>query len=158
FSAMLGTSPSGAGKSAITDKIVGAFRDSYRSAGTNHGWQLIEYPKQNLLVANVPIAERVTQHQYVMNTNTGAWCRFTGMNANCSALLGAALYFGGNNEGAGQTGVVYRYDSDYLDGASPVVATIQTAYSTFGTAANKLFTLARPLFLSPPSYTPQVSI
>jgi hypothetical protein len=152
FSAVLGQSASGAGRSAITNKIVGAFRESYLSAATNFGWQLIEYPKQNLLIANVPVAERTRQYQYVMNTNTGSWCRFTGINAGCWSLLGDVLYFGGN------AGVVYKYDTDYLDDTTAVTATVQTAYSTFGTPANKLFTMARPLFLSPPSYTPLVSV
>jgi len=152
FSSVLGQSQSGAGQSAISNKIVGAFKQSYISFGTRFGWQLIEYPKQNLLICNVPVAERVTQNQYVMNTNTGAWCRFTGINAGCWQLLRDVLYFGGND------GTVYQYDTDYVDLNVPIVATLQTAYSTFGTPANKHFVMARPLFLSAPSYVPQVYI
>src|SRR5262249_19875632 len=70
FSGVLGQSQSGAGQSAISNKIVGAFKNAYINRGTLFGWQLIEYPKQNLLICNAPMTEAVEQNQFVMNTNT----------------------------------------------------------------------------------------
>jgi hypothetical protein len=141
-----------ASRAAFTDKISGQFRDQYRSTGTSFGWQCIEYPNQNLLIVNVPIAERTTQHQYVMNTNTGAWCRFTGINAGCWSMFGDDLYFGGNG------GVVYKYGDYHLDGTSNITGTVQHAYSDFGNPLAKRLTLARPLFLAPSGYNPPVTI
>jgi hypothetical protein len=141
-----------AARAAFTDKISGQFREQYQATGTSFGWQCIEYPKYNLLIINVPIAERTTQHQYVMNINTGAWCRFTGINAGCFALLGDVMHFGGNN------GVVYHFDNYHLDDTAYITGTLQSAYTTFGSIQNKRYTMARPLFLAPSGYNPPVTI
>lgn len=138
--------------SSITDKIISAFRDAYTVAGTSFGWQAIEYPKRNLLIINVPVLERTTQVQFVMNTRTGAWCKFNSINAACWSLFGDALYFGGND------GIVSQYDADYNDNGASIVGTLQTAFSNFGTSANKRFTMARALFLSPSGYAPRILV
>ena len=54
-SQILGMTTGAASRSAFTDKISGQFRDQYQASGTAFGWQCIEYPKQNLLMINVPI-------------------------------------------------------------------------------------------------------
>lgn len=152
LSQVLGMTTGAASRAAFTDKISGQFRDQYQSTGTLFGWQCIEYPKQNLLIINVPIAERTTQHQYVMNINTGAWCRFTGINAGCWSLLGDNIYFGGNDA------VVRKYDVSFLDGSSNITATMQSAYGTFGSVQAKIFKMARPIFNAPAGYNPPVAV
>lgn len=151
-SQMLATAETGSQQVAITSRIAGAFRASYALSGTAHGWQIFEYPKANLVIVNVPQSERATQHQYVMNTLTGAWSRFTNINAGCWALLNGVPYFGGND------GTVYKWDTGYLDNGANIVASVQTAYSNFNTPQQKKFNLARPYFLAPASYIPRVHI
>lgn len=141
-----------AAASTITDKIVNAFRDAYQIAGTSFGWQVFEYPKKNLLFVNVPVTERATQNQFVMNTRTGAWSKFSNINAGCWSLLGDVPYFGGND------GKVYKYGADFTDNGNSIVATIQTAFTNFGAVGNKRFTMARGLFLSPSGYAPRLSV
>lgn len=152
LSQVLGLSAGAAVRASFTDKISGQFREQYFSTGTAFGWEVLEYPRRNLLIINVPIAERTTQHQYVMNIVTGAWCRFTGIGAGCWSLLGDNLYFGGND------GVVRKFDSGQLDGTSSITGILQSAYGTFGSPASKRFTLARPLFLAPSNYNPPVTV
>lgn len=152
LSQILGMTTGAASRASFTDKISGQFRDQYQTSGTAFGWQCIEYPKQNLLIINVPISERSTQHQYVMNINTGAWCRFTNINAGCWALKGDELYFGGNDA------VVRKFDTGQLDGSSNITGTLQSAYGTFGSVQTKRFTMGRPLFLAPSGYNPPVTI
>lgn len=152
LSQVLATSEAGAANTAITDKISPSFRSAYIARGTAFGWQMIEYPKKNLLIANVPIAERTTQYQFVMNTRTGAWCRFTGMNFGCWGLNGDVLYGGGND------GKTYKFDTGYLDGSSNIIALMQSAYSTFGSPKTKRFLEARPLLLAPTGYNVPVAM
>jgi hypothetical protein len=140
------------GRSAITDKIRNAFIQSYATAGSNFGWQAFEFPAAKLAIVNVPVAEATTQVQYVMNADTGAWCRFTNMNGGCWAIFNDKAYFGGNN------GTVYRYGDSFSDISSAIFASFQQAYTNFGTAQNKRFTLAQPLFRGPSSYVPSVEI
>jgi hypothetical protein len=152
LSQILGMTTGAASRAAFTDKISGQFREQYQSTGTSFGWQCIEYPKENLLIVNVPIAERTTQHQYVMNINTGAWCRFTGINSGCWALLGDSIYFGGNGA------VIYKFGVGHLDDTSNILAVHQSAYSKFGDIRNKIFKQARPNFLAPTGYNPPIAI
>ena len=137
---------------AVTDKISGAYLSAATSDGDAFGWQVIEYPKRKLLIVNVPVSERVEQRQFVMAADTGAWCRFTGLNAACWETLNDEVYFGGND------GKVYRYDSDYVDNGSTISAIIQQAFSNYGTNKQKLFVSARPLFTGPDGYTPSIEI
>jgi hypothetical protein len=53
------------------------------------------YPKAGWLLINVPVANNTTYHQYVVNTITGAACKFTGMNASTWGMYNNNLYFGG---------------------------------------------------------------
>jgi hypothetical protein len=54
------------------------------------GWQGMLYPKGALAIFNVPYSPAV---QYVQNVQTGAWCRFTGMDATCWAIANNMAYY-----------------------------------------------------------------
>lgn len=123
---------------ALTDLIQKATSTSVGLYGTTFGWEAIQYPGENMIILNVPVGVGM-QQQYVMNTITGAWCRFKGWNANCWALFGGAIYYGGN----GQT---YKAWTTQADAGSNINAEALQAFSYFGTQSRlKEFTLARPL-------------
>lgn len=111
-----------AGSVAITARINNAMNEAARSYSGNYGWELTPYSKGTMAILNVPIAEGSTQHQYVMNTLTGAWCRFTGWNANCFKVFKGNLYFGSND------GKVNRADFGGTDGGTEIDAVGQGAY------------------------------
>lgn len=129
----------GSARGAITDKIQNLFNQYARSYSSNEGWMPIVYPRGNAAVINVPLS--TTQYvQLVMNTITGAWCRYTGMNAFCWGLLGDDLYFGGTD------GKVYKADTGYQDNGGTITAILKTAWNYFGQrGVEKLFTLCRPV-------------
>ncbi len=79
-------------KSALTDVIGDAFQLAADSTATAKGWEVVEYPAQGLLLINVPTQEFVSSEQYVMNTRTGAWCRFKGWNVFSFATMSRVLY------------------------------------------------------------------
>jgi hypothetical protein len=81
---------------ALSDKIQTAISSAVSSYGSNYGWQLFHYPKENQLYVNVPVNAGAIQQQYVMNVVNRAWCNFTGWSANCFALLNNQMYFGSN--------------------------------------------------------------
>lgn len=93
---------------AITDRIRKAFNTAAREYSGNTGWQAVFYPNGPWYLVNVPIST-TQSHQYVMNTITGAWCKFTGMNARSWTVYGDALYFGTPN------GKVYKADDGLFD-------------------------------------------
>jgi hypothetical protein len=142
-----------AATTAITQRINNAMNTAARNYGDNFGWELIAYPKGTKAILNVPLSENSSSHQYVMNTLTGAWCRFIGWDANCFAVYEDNLYYGGNN------GVVYLADTGSLDGSSTIEADVQTAYNYFGSnGVLKKFGSLQPLITSDSDARPSIGL
>jgi hypothetical protein len=129
-------------RAAVTSKINRLFMGDARSYRSNAGWQVLTYPRSNMLIVNVPVAEAVQQRQYVMNALTGSWCRFTGLNGGCWTTFNDDLYFGGND------GTVYRADSTYQDDGEGIVADMKTAFKSPGRGHIWSFQQIRTLFSS----------
>lgn len=153
FSAARGQDRGAAASVAITANINNAMNTSARSYASNFGWELTPYPKGTMAILNVPIQEGVLQYQYVMNTLTGAWCRFTGMNANCWTVFRDRLFFGGNS------GVVFEADIGGMDVGDPIDAQGQTAYNYFRSRGRqKEFKLIQPLVTTDSPTNPAIGL
>jgi hypothetical protein len=85
-------------KSSVSSKIRGAAIAAAKNYSSNTGWSVLHYPPQNMLIVNVP-TNSTSAEQHVMNTETGAWCRFTGWDATCWAMFNDDMYFGTVNAG-----------------------------------------------------------
>lgn len=128
----------------LTDKIQDAFSGAIRSYGSNFGWEMVWYPKNHSLIVNIPISENLEADQYVMNTLTGAWCQFTGMNAGCWCVSSDTLYFGSQRDSR-----VYEADTGYADYDQPISVDIKSAFSYFDDRQRiKHFQNLRPLITS----------
>ena len=140
-------------KIAISANINNAMNTAARSYKNNFGWQLQPYPRGTYVLLNVPIQEGQLQHQYVMNTITGAWCRFTNQNANCWAVFRDELYFGSN------VGTVNVADTTGLDLSTPVDAIGQTAYNYYKPYGGlKQWTMLQPLLTTDSDARPAIGI
>lgn len=138
---------------ALTANINTSVNAAARSYKGNFGWELTAYPKGMCAILNVPVQEGQTQHQYVMNTLTGGWCRFTGQNANCWIDFNDSLYFGGNN------GFVYQADTGSVDLDVPIDATGQTAYQYFKSPGTlKQYNAIQPLITTDSSSRPALGV
>ena len=151
FSAMLPISQSQVAQITLTDKIRGAFQLAVQVGGSAFGWEIVEHPKDSLVLINVPSVGGVTG-QFVMNVLTGAWCSFAGLPATTFGLLNDALLFGTAD------GRVVQYGVGNSDDGKPITATALPAFSGFRTLGNKRFLLARPLFFGPVGYRPAVRL
>lgn len=151
LSTVLPMAASGQAKQAATDRIGGAFALAAAAGSTLSGWQVQEYAKGELVIVNVPIAESTTQYQYVLNSHTGRWCRFTGMNAACWGVSGTRLFWGDNS------GTVWEYTGDTDDG-DPIDAVLVTAFQDFGTPRTKMFKRIKPQFFGPAGYQGRVGL
>jgi len=139
-------------QSAITDKITNLISEDIRAYKTNFGWQPILHPIGNKLIINIPSTENNTSHQYVMNTITGAWCKFTGWNAFCWEELDDSLYFGGDS-------TVYLADEGTDDNGGDIQTDVQQAFSYFGERGRiKKFSMARPIFMSESPVRPSIVV
>ncbi len=125
-------------KIAVTDKIQFAVSSAISSYGGSFGWQLLQFPKENMLFLNVPVQEGQNQQQYVMNTINKSWCNFTGWNANCWELFNEDPYFGGN-------GYVGKAWNGLSDNDTNINADGLQAFNYFGTPGQlKRCTMMRP--------------
>ena len=80
-------------KFALSYKIQDVFTEHARSYGSTFGWKSITLPARDALIVNVPKSEDGIHVQFVMNTITKSWCRFTGWDAEDFGLLNGVLYF-----------------------------------------------------------------
>lgn len=125
-------------KIAVTDKIQFAVSTSISSYGSNFGWQLLQFPRENMLFLNVPVQEGLNQQQYVMNTINKSWCNFTGWEANCWELFNEDPYFGGD-------GFVGKAWDTFSDDGDNIPADGLQAFNYFGTPGQlKRCTMIRP--------------
>jgi hypothetical protein len=125
--------------SALSDKITKAFNDAARSYSGVFGWKATVYPNQAALIVNVPQAEDGTHEQYVMNTISGSWCKFTKWNAEDFAVFNGDLYFTAGT-------VVYKAWTGNIDGVNDIIAYGKTAFSYFGSTGDlKQFTGFQPV-------------
>lgn len=124
---------------AISNKIVNLVNADVQNYAANFGWDIILYPIGNKIIINVPVAENASQYQYVMNTVNGSWCRFTGWNATCFAVLQDSFFYGGN-------GVVVQADTGFSDNGAYINGELKTAFQYFGARGyQKQILMVRPI-------------
>jgi hypothetical protein len=137
---------------AITANIQREMASAARDAASHFGWQLIGYPKGTAAIINVPITDGVTSHQYVMNTISGAWCRYKGQNAFSWEIMDDVLFFGGNS-------IVYMADSGQDDAGDPITAELKTAFNYYGDRGrNKHFKMIRPIITTDGRVEPSIGM
>ena len=124
---------------ASTRKIQQTFNETAALYGDKFGWKAVAYPEKSAIIVNVPLAEDGEHHQYVMNTMTNAWCRFTGWNAEDFAVFNSELYY------CDGTSVIKAWSGSSDQGAS-IEAYAKTAFNYFGSKGQqKDFKMFRPV-------------
>lgn len=137
---------------ALTQRIQNAFQLATQRYRLNFGWEGMLYPKASLAIFNVPVTELATSEQYVQNVQTGAWCRFTGINAYSWAIANDSPYFGG-------TDGVYLWDTGYADNEDTITADMLTAYNYFRRpGAKKKFKMLQPILRVGVGVAPAVEV
>lgn len=138
-------------KVTMTQRIQSAMNTAAKLYRDNFGWELISYPRGTRAILNVPITEGVEQEQFVMNTLNGAWCRFTGMNANTWSLFeGERLFYGAND------GFVMEADVSGLErDEESFRADMRTAFHYYGLRGRqKFWNMCRPLLTTDAQVVP----
>lgn len=124
---------------ALTNKIENSFNAAARTYGSVFGWEAVVYPTQSALVLNIPQVEDGAHEQYVMNTITKAWCKFTNWNFETFAVLNNQLY-------ACSGTTVWKVWSGVSDAGADIVMYGKQAFSYFGSVGVlKHFKMFRPV-------------
>lgn len=128
---------------ALSNKIQSAVSQAVASYGSNFGWQILPFPKENMLILNVPLNTQTGQEQYVMSTiqrsdGSYSWCNFSGWPAQCWELWQNEPYFGG-------PGYVGKAWSGLDDNGSNIQTNGLQAFNYFKRhGSQKRFTMMRP--------------
>ncbi|MBY3382203.1 hypothetical protein [Rhizobium laguerreae] len=110
---------------AITAKIGPTWRETVATAGTTSDeWQLASFPARQMAIVNLPSS--LGPYQYVMNTETGAWCRFVGLAASCWGNWQDRLFFGSAD------GTVYEAEVGANDNGAAIDAIMVGAWNRYG--------------------------
>lgn len=138
---------------ALTGRIQRVMNEAARKYAGLFGWQVFSYPRGTAVVLNVPIEEGTKAYQYVVNPLTGAWCRYTNINAACWELFQNRPFFGGTG------GKVYEADKSGRDDGELIRCELKTAFNHLGArGATKQFTLVRPLITSNGQVRPSMAV
>jgi hypothetical protein len=144
---------------AISDKIVHLVSNDIQNYPSNFGWEMILYPIGNKLILNVPQSVNSIQYQYVQNTISEAWCVFNGWNANCFAMLGDDLYFGGNLQATANSSFVAKCDVGYSDNGAFINGEVKTAFNYFGAPGRiKSMKMIRPVINTAGTLVPAIGM
>lgn len=124
---------------SISDQVVNAWVSDVANYSANPGWTVIAYLTAPFILVNVPIGTNgVNSYQYIMNTQTKAWTRFTGMGGVDWAVLGSNLYVCKNGE-------VCKAWTTAADKGANIVAYAKSGYDAFGSPGyEKQWKLIRP--------------
>jgi hypothetical protein len=129
-------------KVSLTDKIQYSMTQAVAGNGNNFGWQVLPFPKQNMLILNVPYGESGNQQQFVMNTITGAWANFQAWQASCWEIYQDNPYFGSNGF------IAQAWDTN-SDNGDDIDADGLQAFNYFGSPGQlKRFVMMRPILLT----------
>lgn len=126
---------------AVSDKIRNMLNNDVAVHGARKGWAITLHPTGFKLIVNVPTNEDVEARQYVMNVQTGAWCRYTGWDGFCFDVVRDQLYWGGD-------GVLAKADQPGAasDAGNPITASSKQAFSYLGgRGRNVLMQMIRPI-------------
>lgn len=124
---------------ALSDKIAPSFKESAIAYADNEGWQIIPFPREGAVVVGIPVDVGTQYFQYVMNSITFSWCRFTGWEANCWEIFNGELY-GGTNTG------VSKFWDGVSDFGNNIVGNCDTSPNYFESrVSNKHVKLVRPV-------------
>ncbi len=121
---------------ALTNKIQSQISLDTSNYSSLFGWQVFLYPPENMLILNIPTGYGI-YYQYVMNTISGAWSRFTNINTSCWVFINESLFFGSN-------GSVSKFWEGTNDNGAAIEADLLPAFSAFGNQVQiKKFNMTR---------------
>jgi len=128
---------------AFSDAIRGLVLERTAKYAHKKGWQGLIYGRGGYAIFNVPLQNIYEQH--VINLNSGAWCRFSGINALCWCEFEQRAYFGASDG-------VYLFDEGNADNGAPICGVVEQAYHDFGTNLLKKVQLLNPRTKSSSNY------
>jgi hypothetical protein len=119
--------------SSVSEAVRPLFNAAAKLYSANDGWQIIADPIKPCLLVNVPATP--VKKQFVMHSQTQAWCTYSGWEANCWARMNKELYFGDGDSVCRVTG--------FADQGTYIRGTMLQSYQRLGAQQTKKIDLTK---------------
>jgi hypothetical protein len=141
------------GLAAVSNAIEPDWLADVALRGTGQ-WEVIKWTKRGMGVVGLPVDSPVTPaYCYVVNLESGAWCKFTGWDVQCLAVFNNILYFGTS------TGTVMQAEASGADDGAAYVCRCAWGFDHFGAPGQtKTVNMARMTFQASQAFAPQISV
>lgn len=141
---------------ALSRRIERAYSAFTAESPNLFGWESTFFPEANMLLVNVPTKDYEAKsikysYQFVMNTTTGKWCRFTNWNADTFLAFDGKLYCALFNN-------VWECWTGHSDDGADIVGNAKTAASSLGRSTVKQVTMIRPMLQTSGPVTLQLAL
>jgi len=137
-------------REAISNRIDQGIMAAYASYGALVGWSVMNYPRYRACIFSVPTSA-TTAFQFVVNTQTGAWCTYSGLDATSWGIFNELPYFGTSD------GTVYLAESGYSDDGDAITSEMKTSFQVYGKSNGvSRLTMIRPLFTAGGQVVPAI--
>lgn len=152
ISASLQKGPDELSTAALTKNIEPDWRQLAVDRGTLP-WEVLKVISEGYMIVSIPVtAPGQEPIAYVMNIETGKWCRYTNWDARCMAVVDGRLYFGTSD------GRIKLADIGGNDDGAPIYYTVVGNPESLGSPAGvKTILQAKGTFLSGTPYLPKIT-
>lgn len=127
----------------------------WQKRARNHAalpWEIVKWPAEGIMVVTQPQATANAGTMLVANLQTGAWSRFTGMDARCIAHFGGYALFGSS------AGTIHRMQEGGSDDGMPYTCVYLGQHESLGLPVmQKTVGQMRPVFTSNVPISPQLT-
>lgn len=136
---------------AVSKRIETYWQERARNYATLP-WEIIRWPSEGIMIVSQPEATSTGGSLLVANLQSGAWSRFTGMDARCLGYYAGYVYFGAIDGG------VYKLQSGGSDAGTAYTSVYLGQHEAMGAqGVTKTVHQMRPVFTSGSPIVPQVS-
>lgn len=117
-------------------------------------WEIVKWPSRSMALVTNPVVSANTPAQcYIVNLETGAWCKRTGWDTRCFALHEDQVYFGTSD------GKVMQADITGMDDGANYYSIAAMAWDHLGSPGyEKTILSARGQFITEGLFVPQLSV
>lgn len=105
---------------------------------------------ETMLIIGLPTFGALEPVAFVMNSRTGAWCRYVGWNIRCSVIFEDKFYFGT------PAGTIVQGEISGADQGAPYTGSVIPLMDSFGSAVEKNAIAARVVARANYTFTPQL--
>ena len=137
---------------AVSQPIAPAWRQAVVARSNMTGWQIMAWSRESMGVISLPKEDAGDKTQFIVNTRTGAWSKYSGWDAYCFAVFENGLFYGTSD------GRVLNAEVGASDDGNNYTFTIFSSFDYLdGSMNRKQITMVRPFIQANFEFSPSIS-